>query len=326
MAIRFDAGTDLLLGGGWSGTSHTILTWHRLQVDRNTDSGIWFVYPLASAGGAVRAIMETDATGTAMFLFDSAFTTQTGPASTVGTWYVTAAVMDGVNWTLYHGTTPSSLTTVGPSTRVAYTSPGSFTIGNGTEWINGDVANFKIFNAALTSGQVATELANYNVASAVSSSLIRRHSFKTTSLTPEEGTAGTALTAGTTAVALASDPPINDALFPTGIASSEAFGTAAVSQQVGPNGIGTTEAFGSHVVSQNIVGTGIASAQAIGSHTVALGGYTLFPSSIAGAEAFGTAELSTGVHKLQLGSVEVDAVKLGSTNVSLYYGSALVFS
>lgn len=326
MAIRFDAGTDLLLGGGWSGTSHTILTWYRLQVDRNTDSGVWFVYPSAAAGGAVRAIMETDATGTSMFLFDSAFATQAGPTSTVGTYYCTAAVMDGVNWTLYHGTTPSSLTTVGPTTRVAYTSPGSFTIGNGTEWINGDVANFKIFNAALTSGQIATELANYNVASAVSSSLIRRHSFKTTSLTPEEGSSLTALTAGGTAVALATDPPINDALFPTGVASTEAFGTASVGQQVGPNGVGTTEAFGSHVVSQNIVGTGIASTQAIGSHTVALGGYSLFPTSITSTELFGTAELSTGVHKLQFGSVEIDAVKLGSNDVSLYLGSALVFS
>lgn len=113
---------------------------------------------------------------------------------------------------------------------------------------------------------------------------------------------------------------------PGGIASAEAFGTTVVSQAVLATGVGTAEAFGTAAVSQNIVGTGIATAQAFGTTVVALGGYTLFPSSITTAEAFGTAELTTGVHHVWLGAVEVDAIKLGSLDVSLYQGTLLVFS
>jgi hypothetical protein len=113
---------------------------------------------------------------------------------------------------------------------------------------------------------------------------------------------------------------------PTGIASAEAFGTAVVSQFVLPTGVTTGEAFGTAALTNNITTTGIASAQAFGTAVVALGGYSLFPAGIGSAGAFGTAELTTGVHHVFVGSVEVDAIKLGSLDVSLYQGTQLVFS
>lgn len=113
---------------------------------------------------------------------------------------------------------------------------------------------------------------------------------------------------------------------PGGVASTEAFGTAVVSQFMLPTGVGSTEAFGTAVVSQQIQGTAIASTEAFGSHTVALGGYSFFPSGIASVEAFGEPVLTTGVHNIQLGGLEVEALYLGGLPVSVYVGGLLVFS
>lgn len=81
-----------------------------------------------------------------------------------------------------------------------------------------------------------------------------------------------------------------DYIRPTGIASAEAFGTAAVDLTINPSGIASAEAFGTPTVeistAQNIDPTGIASAEAFGMLSVDL---TINPSGIASAEAFGTA-------------------------------------
>jgi hypothetical protein len=98
---------------------------------------------------------------------------------------------------------------------------------------------------------------------------------------------------------------------PSGIASAEAFGTAVVSQRILATGAGTAEAFGTPAVSQNIVGTGIASAQAFGTAVVALGGYTLFPSSIASAEAFGTPTVESAHVRAYVGSLTVQSYYVG---------------
>jgi hypothetical protein len=110
---------------------------------------------------------------------------------------------------------------------------------------------------------------------------------------------------------------------PSGIASAEAFGTAVVSQQILATGPTSAEAFGTPAVSQNIVGTGIASAQAFGTAVVALGGYTLFPSSITSAEAFGSATVATAHIRAYVGSLAVRSYYVGSLQVNRQYVGAL---
>jgi hypothetical protein len=112
----------------------------------------------------------------------------------------------------------------------------------------------------------------------------------------------------------------------TGIASAEAFGTAAVSQFMLPTGVGTLEAFGAPVVSQQIQGAAIASTEAFGSHTVAITGFSFFPASIASAETFGLAVVEQGAKNLSIGSLLVNAVYVGELQiVAVYLGELNVF-
>lgn len=271
MAIRFDASTDQILGTGWSGNVVTILCWIKIVTDRNDFQNPWLVYPNSGGGGAVRAGLGTGSDGTTMILFDSAFATNTGPDMVVGTWYCFAAVMNNTSWTLYYGTDPASLTTVGPNTRVAYTNPGSIVLSLAAEWFSGDLACFKIFTRALSAGDVEDELSAYAVTDATA--LVGSYSWESsTSLTPDAGT-GVALTAGSTAVSLVAGPPGLDTgqtLLPSGVASGAAFGTTVLSQHITCTGIATGAGFGSSVVTQGqtVAAFGVASAAAVGSHTV----------------------------------------------------------
>lgn len=87
-------------------------------------------------------------------------------------------------------------------------------------------------------------------------------------------------------------------LSPTGIASAEAFGTAAASLTLtaNPTGISSAEAFGtaSATFQTSTAPTGIASAEAFGTPT-ATPTLTASPTGIASAQAFGTAVASTSL-------------------------------
>lgn len=82
-----------------------------------------------------------------------------------------------------------------------------------------------------------------------------------------------------------------------GIASAEAFGTAAVTwrKTIAPSGIASAEAFGTATVTRSSVAAvqpgGIASAEAFGTATVSFR-TRISPSGIASAEAFGSATVS----------------------------------
>lgn len=288
MAIRFDASTDQLTGSGWSGNVHTISCWVRLVSDLNAFSNPWLVYPNTGGGGAVRAGLGTDSGGTQMLVFDSAFATHTGPNMSVGTWYYFCVVMNNTTWTLFYGTDPASLTTVGPFTRVAYTSPGSIIISLAAEWANMDLAALKIFTRALNATDAANEGGSYVVIN--NTSLVASNRWNTSaSLTADEG-AGVALTAGSTGVSFVAGPTILDkTLTPSGIATGAAVGSATLTSGASlmPDGIATSQAFGTAAVSQHITATGIATAAGLGSPVVTHG-LTVAPFGIASGRAVGT--------------------------------------
>tara|TARA_R100001198_G_scaffold87145_1_gene62144 strand:- start:936 stop:1433 length:498 start_codon:yes stop_codon:yes gene_type:complete len=87
---------------------------------------------------------------------------------------------------------------------------------------------------------------------------------------------------------------------PTGIASAEAFGTAAVTTGVvyiTPTGIAGAEAFGTAVISStvDIAPTGIASVEAFGTAVLSqTDTQDISPTGIASDEAFGTAVITGG--------------------------------
>lgn len=73
---------------------------------------------------------------------------------------------------------------------------------------------------------------------------------------------------------------------PTGIASGEAFGTAALAQAIGPTGIPSAEAIGSHFLGSLVSPTSIVSGEAFGAPALAV--HTeIEPTGIVSGEAFG---------------------------------------
>jgi len=99
---------------------------------------------------------------------------------------------------------------------------------------------------------------------------------------------------------------------PTGIASTEAFGTAVITTgavDLTPTGIASAEAFGSHVVKdvQALTPSGIASEEAFGTAVLTTGAVDITPSGIASAEAFGTHDVSQATFLTPTGIASAEA-------------------
>jgi hypothetical protein len=95
---------------------------------------------------------------------------------------------------------------------------------------------------------------------------------------------------------------VTNAIVGTGVASAEAFGTASVARaaSVDPSGITSEEAFGTAVVvtPQTITTTAIDGAEAFGTH-VLTSGITIAPSGAASAETFGSAQIHYSPYTVQ---------------------------
>jgi len=113
------------------------------------------------------------------------------------------------------------------------------------------------------------------------------------------GTTGGSAPIGSPTVTLG-EPPAEGRITPTGISSTEAFGTATLlrgSVTVSATGIASAEAFGTATIlrgNRNLVATAITSAEAFGTATLLRGGVTVSPSAIVSAQAFGTATILRG--------------------------------
>lgn len=207
MAIRLDADTDPLTYSGalFTGNISTVLCWGRIAVDRNDYSNFISLHGVTTPSRTVSLTLEGD--GTTLRAFDNDLQGPTSSSLTVGVWYAMAAAVNGANCTLYWGTTASSLSTntdgtfaaVGDATNLLY-------IGRnqGGFWLNGSVANVKIYNAELNSSEVAAELGQY--AAVRTANLVARYPFTTVDLTDASGN-GHTLTAGATSVTADDGPP-----------------------------------------------------------------------------------------------------------------------
>lgn len=163
-----------------------------------------------TAAGA-RTQLSTDADGTTLRLFDNAShgAGLGGFALTVGTWYKVAVVMNGSSATMYHAADGGTLT----SSSAANFTPASPATGlmvgriqNASSWLNGRMAAFKMWQAALTANEVAAEFTQY--APIRTTNLLRYHSLTTAPGTTNEGGTAGNLTAGSSATTTESGPSV----------------------------------------------------------------------------------------------------------------------
>lgn len=214
MAVRFSVAANRLTATTSvpTGTAYTMLCWGKLVVDIN-NFAIFFAVRNAS-----RTIwVETAADGTTLEMSTAGTTSGAGDISglrtlALNTWYRFALVINGTSQLLYHGAATGALTASAPTTAPPdQFTPTAIDIGGDANaaFLNGEVAAFKMFNAALTATEVAAELAQFNPVRRTS--LLRYHPFFTApGLNDLSGWTGAAnLTAGATAtVTSTADPAI----------------------------------------------------------------------------------------------------------------------
>jgi len=208
MAVRWSASGQSYAGttGLPASTTWSMTCWAKITTDRNQFSCIAGVY---DGTGGVELATDTD--GTTLRLFNLG-TTLGSVALTVGAWYKIGVVISGTSGTLYVGPDGGALTPTS-GTISAPPAPNNFTVGTSDaagDFFNGSVTNVKMWQAALSSGEVATELAQYDVARTANN--LRAHRFIVEEPGDYSGN-GRTLTGGTGATHEAG-PSITD---PTGV-------------------------------------------------------------------------------------------------------------
>jgi hypothetical protein len=162
-AFRISGEQDALMLATQPNTnSVTFVGWARIVTDRNTFSSIFSIE--TGPGHSTEwneLITETD--GTTLSVYDHV-TGNVGTVGvmTVGVWYRVAIVFGpGTAWKSYFGTEGSAPLTTQTGTKatisaVDYTGVGG-TQFTSTEWFNGRLAHFRVWNAVLTDAEIERE-------------------------------------------------------------------------------------------------------------------------------------------------------------------------
>jgi hypothetical protein len=204
MSVRFDAQDDVYSAstGLPAGTTWTVSFWAMLVVDRNADSNLFTLN-----GGSDGAFIGTEVDGTNLTL-TSFVNSVGGTALTVNTWYRIAATLSGTAANFYVGVAGGALTTT--SGTLSSATPVGLSIGSAgavdpTQWWNGRIASFKLWDAVLTSTEIAVEFTQNEPVRR--SNLLRYHPFHGADTADYSGN-GNTLTAGATAASTEDGPPI----------------------------------------------------------------------------------------------------------------------
>jgi hypothetical protein len=203
MAVRFDAQTDAYSAttGLPASTTWSVTCWAYITTDRNTASA---AFGILNTGVTAGIFLETDTDGTTWRVFDMS-TSVGGFAASVGQWTRMAVVVSGTSVTFYAGAPGSALTSASGTLNSA--TPASLTVGDdgsGASFLNGRLANFKMWDAALSSGEVTAELGQ--IPPALTTNLLRYHPFYVAETADHSGH-GRTLTAGSTGTSTEAHPP-----------------------------------------------------------------------------------------------------------------------
>lgn len=208
MAVRFDASTDKFSAttGLPTSSTYTITCWIYFSVDRNMYSAAWDLPGSTANDAPTWQYVGANITGTNVFFAHSDETELSPLTGAISTWYYTAVSRSGNNISFYRAAEGVALGAAATVTVPAIT-PAKLWVGGTSytdEWLNGRIASFKMWNAALDATEIAAERTqNMPVRT---TSLLRYHSFTTApGTTNEMGTAGN-LTAGSTATTTEAGP------------------------------------------------------------------------------------------------------------------------
>lgn len=210
MAVRFSGSTEYYRTStfGVSSGDMTVLCWVNLAVDRNTWTTMWALEDSSTDSNAWWDL-QANTTGTVIGLHTSGGAAGSSYAITVGTWHKTAVILSGTTATFYAAAAGSTLTLqqTETSTAATPTSRAWFFIGSNPfgEFFNGTVANFKLFNTALSVGACESELAQYVPHN--TTNLVRYHPLVNPELI-NYSTAGNLTQAGAGTPVRADGPPI----------------------------------------------------------------------------------------------------------------------
>lgn len=205
MSVRFDALTDAYTAttGLPPGNTFTVTFWLYISVDRDTYTG---TFRLQAPGAEV--LIDTDTDGTTLKVWDAAnYAGGFGPFGiSVATWHKIGLTVNGASAVFYAAPAGSALTTASVSNFTPPNPPTNLSVGSDTgEYLNGRIAAFKMWSAALTATEVAAELAHFDPVR--TANLLRCHPFHVAETTDYSGN-GNTLTAGSTAATTEADPPI----------------------------------------------------------------------------------------------------------------------
>ena len=164
-ALRMDGAQDVMRLDYADSTGVlycTVTCWAKISVDRNDYSTIFAIEDGAGHSTAYNELI-TDADGTTLSIYDHV----TGDISnvqamTVGTWYALGFKITASTWKSYVGTEGfTSLTTgTGSLTNILFND--MFGVGSttftATESLNGQIAMFRVWSAALSDAEVKAEL------------------------------------------------------------------------------------------------------------------------------------------------------------------------
>lgn len=162
MSIRFDASNDHPSYTASSPPSPaagiTVAGWVYISTDRNDWSTICRFH--AATGGSTTEVIGFDSTGTAPRVF-SANGTVAGDDCTVAKWYYLGFTQNGTVAKLYQGDESTAATetsgTVTPGAAPTGFTFGGRSDGDLTEWLNGRLAYWRIWNTVLTLSELNAE-------------------------------------------------------------------------------------------------------------------------------------------------------------------------
>lgn len=213
MSVRFDGSTDSYSATtGLPGTTFTALFWARIAVDRNAYSSLVGV---DNGTGDQVLNIQTDQDGVSPYLWlapHSPGYLEESPAvpMTVGSWYRFALVRSGTAVTFYAAAATGGVSSVS-GTLTGTLNQTTLRIGHSPtagEWFNGNFANLKIYNAALTAGEIETEWGNWQAQR--TTALLRHHRWQTAAETTDYSGNGHVLTAAGSPTFEATNPSLAD--------------------------------------------------------------------------------------------------------------------
>lgn len=209
MSVRFDAATDAYTStvGLPTSTSWTVTAWVMLRTTNPLGPHKFFTLISADTGFLN---FGTDFNGDGLEVYNGSGILGSGSIFTIDAWYRIAYVQNGSDGTAYKGADTGALTAFNNAT---FPGPAATNLtlyvgaSHEGQWLNGRLAAFKMWNAALSQAEVTAELTQFDPIRAAN--LLRYHKFHVAEITDYSGNSNP-LTAGSTATATEADPPIPD--------------------------------------------------------------------------------------------------------------------